>query len=74
MLLGGTELIYLDVPFDTGSPQYQLAAEYLETPDGEPRDPRVRFLCLPLGKAILVKAHPQNLDLDSGPVSGGPHA
>ena len=52
MLEGGTELIYLDVPFDREDANYRLAADYLETPEGVRRDPRVRFLCMPLAQAV----------------------
>lgn len=56
LLEGGTEWIYLDVPWDVENAHYQKVAEYLETPEGDPRDPKARFLCLTLAKALQVKA------------------
>ena len=63
-LAGDTEWIYLDVPLEVDNPQYQKLAEYLETPEGTPRDPRVRFLCLPLAKALLLKPAPLDIGDD----------
>ena len=56
------EMIYLDIPYDLANPQYQKVAEYLETPEGTPRDPRVRFKYMPLANALLIEPEP----LDSG--------
>jgi hypothetical protein len=74
VLLGGTELIYLDVPFDAENRQYQLVANCLETPEGAPRDAKVRFLCLPLAKALLAETQLQDSAPDSGQGSGDLHA
>ena len=49
--------IYLDVPFDENDPQYQLVRDYLENPDGTPRNKRVRFHYLPLNIAIKNAHH-----------------
>ena len=48
--------IYIDVPFDESDPQYQLVRDYLENPDGTPRDERIRFYYLPL-KLAMKNAH-----------------
>lgn len=44
--------IYLDVPYDVADPAYRLVADYLETPDGEPRHKEARFCVLTLDAAI----------------------
>ena len=67
-LSGGPALIYLDVPYDLDNPRYQALAGYLETPEGQMRDPRVRFLCFPLAKALLLGASPSQGD------GNGPYA
>ena len=58
MLIGGTELIYLDVPFEPEDLHYRLAASHLEFSDGKPRDPRVRFRLLPLAQALQMRSDP----------------
>ncbi len=55
LLAGYLGMIYVDVPFDTESPQYQIVQRRLEHPDGTLRDPSVRFLCLPLARAIEIQ-------------------
>lgn len=49
--------IYIDVPFDESDSKYQLVREYLEKPDGTPRDERVRFYYLPLEIAMKNAHH-----------------
>jgi len=49
--------IYIDVPFDESDSKYQLVCEYLENPDGTPRDERVRFYYLPLEIAMKNAHH-----------------
>ena len=44
--------IYLDVPHDLADPAYRLIADYLETPDGEPRTKDIRFGVRTLDAAI----------------------
>ena len=57
VLCGGTELIYLDVLLDPEDPRYRQVADHLETPDGQPQDPRVRFLYMPLAQALQIQTH-----------------
>jgi len=40
--------IYIDVPYDTEHPLYQILQAHLEFPDGTLRNPEVRFLIWPL--------------------------
>ena len=56
------EMIYLDIPYELDNPQYQKIADYLETPDGKSRDPKVQFRLLPLAVALKIKPRPTNSD------------
>ncbi|MFI3136440.1 MAG: hypothetical protein QX197_06640 [Methylococcaceae bacterium] len=49
--------IYLDIPFDENDKQYQLVRDYLEHPDGTPRDPKIGFWCLLLEDAMKNAFH-----------------
>ena len=44
--------IYLDVPYDLADPAYRLVADYLETPDGEPKYKDMHFGVRTLDAAI----------------------
>jgi hypothetical protein len=54
--------LYLDLPYEPQQPFYQKLAAYLETPDGHPRDPRVRFMLLPLAKALTIEPPPPGVE------------
>ena len=56
--------IYLDVPYDENLPLYQKLQQYLEYPDGTMRFPTVRFLILPLEKALVNKDYDNEDDDD----------
>jgi hypothetical protein len=49
--------IYLDVPFDETLEEYCRLRDFLEFPDGTIRYPGVRFLILPLSRAMENAAH-----------------
>lgn len=49
--------VYLDLPFDEDLPIYQELRDYLELPNGNMRQPGVRFYVLPLEHAMDNAAH-----------------
>lgn len=49
--------IYVDVPFKTDHPTYQLLQPYLENPDGTMRHPTVTFEYYPLEMAMKNAHH-----------------
>ncbi len=49
--------IYVDVPFDTKDPTYQVLRDYLETPEGTMRFSNVRWYYLPLEDAMKNAHH-----------------
>lgn len=49
--------VYVDVPFDTDNPTYQLLQTYLENPDGTMRHPTVTFEYYPLDMAMKNAHH-----------------
>lgn len=50
--MGYSGIIYVDVPFDLNDPLYKKLAEHLENSDGTMKIDGVRFLYLPLEKAM----------------------
>jgi hypothetical protein len=57
LLCGYLGEIYIDLPFDTANAEYQKLADYLETPDGQPKNEGVIFCYLPLEAAMKNKHH-----------------
>lgn len=49
--------IYVDVPYDTTDPAYELLRDYLENPDGTMRHPTVTFEYYPLEMAMKNAHH-----------------
>jgi hypothetical protein len=49
--------VYVDVPYDTTDPTYELLRGYLENPDGTMRHPRVTFEYYPLEMAMKNAHH-----------------
>jgi hypothetical protein len=49
--------VYVEVPYDTTNPTYQLLQTYLENPDGTMRHPTVTFLYYPLELAMKNAHH-----------------
>lgn len=49
--------IYVDVPYDTTDPTYELLRDYLENPDGTMRHPTVTFEYYPLEMAMKNAHH-----------------
>lgn len=48
--------LYIDIPFDEADPQYRTVIEYLENPDGTPRNPLLKLWVLS-HKEALKNAH-----------------
>ncbi len=57
VMMGYRGQLYLDVPYETSLPAYQLLKNFLETPDGNMRFPEVTFGYCPLEKAMENAAH-----------------
>ena len=49
--------IYIDIPFETSSPEFKSLDAHLEFPDGKSRFDGVTFFYLPLAKAMENAAH-----------------
>ena len=49
--------LYVDVPYDTTDPRYELLRDYLENPDGTMRHPTVIFEFYPLELAMKNAHH-----------------
>lgn len=49
--------IYLDIPYDEASPLYQEVRHFLEHDDGSTRHLGLRFLIMPLARAMENAAH-----------------
>lgn len=49
--------IYVDVPYDTTDPTYELLRDYLENPEGTMRHPTVTFEYYPLELAMKNAHH-----------------
>jgi hypothetical protein len=49
--------IYVDVPWDETDPQFTKVQQRLETPDGEPLDPRVKLWAIELVVAMRNAHH-----------------
>ena len=59
---GYTGMIYLDVPFEEGHPQYELLRDHLENADGTPKNKNVCFHFYSLQKALDRVTHEVQLD------------
>ena len=53
LIKGGPRAIYIDTPFEPGSPLLRKLDERFETPDGQPRHPNLVFTLLTLEDALI---------------------